>query len=562
MTSSQKTSLSHLAPYFSYDDHARLCVHHGDNFQHKTRLESLHQELISQGATTPCVLYFDHILKHRMEWIYSSFSKACEKYGYEGRYALSYPIKVNPAFEILSTLKQHADHKGYAFHFEVGSKSEMLAVLAVAEPHNRIVVNGFKDRAFYGLAQLATDKGFDVIMVIEHIDELSCIEAMMEEGVTPAFDIGLRLKPVLNDIHSLKFGLSFVDVCEAARFLFSHRLERRLKLLHGHIGSQLDHYAKVAAHARYMVRFYAELKPLCQNLTILDFGGGLGVDYHGDAHRRYDPDFYAGQIVSSCMEACLFYGVDHPDIFTESGRAVTAHSSLLMVDPQHIEKKTGSLFTQDGRGYANKAIIDQWLDGQVNMREAMTALQDNDKQKDEETKAWWLNFSLFQSLPDHWGIAQHFPILPLEHYEPNIEEGVRLFDISCDADGIFGEKNGGGVMLPCAYPGTLAVMLTGAYQSMLSAKHNMIGNTARAMIHFEEGLMNLDVTEAESNYLLLMQYGYNPLEILSRLKLKCDDEAQLKDDDAFIDAMIMQSPYLQPMASKVDAKASLNSLLG
>ncbi|WP_395947524.1 arginine decarboxylase [Caedibacter taeniospiralis] len=531
-------------PYFSYDHDQQLCVHYGQSFTQSMPLAKIVDEVAKQGGNKPCVLNFKHITQDRMLCLYQSFAKSMEDYRYQGAYQLAYPIKVNPNASVMRALKECADRHDLVFNFEVGSKSELLSVLSLTAPRNRIICNGFKDKAFYQLANLAAKLGFEVIMVLEHIDELQMIKELSQEAEIYV-DLGFRTKPFHDDLHSVKFGLSLRDIYDTSRALKDLALADRVVLLHGHIGSQLKSLHQVERHINMMVCLYGNLLNDCPNLTMIDLGGGLGIDYEETENPRFQFSYYAETIIKSFSYHLDLLKLPHPVIMTESGRAVTAMSSVLIVSPLY-QTAERNITVQTSYDESLQAC---WLNGEINLADLVesTSVSYLDDQKSYKL---WLNFSLFQSLPDHWGIGQHFPLLPLTHYSEEEAIDCQLFDISCDADGVFKDKTGDNyVRIPCTEINDLAFMFVGAYQDMLSSKHNIIGRTTTVEIDLSmEDDCVISVEQAEDYHALLCHYGHNPLQLMSQFQRLAEfhlDESLTEDEQGLFYAMLSGNPYLQ-----------------
>ncbi|WP_151194096.1 arginine decarboxylase [Cysteiniphilum sp. JM-1] len=531
-------------PYFSYDENNQLCVHYGQSFTQSKPLTEIIDKVLQKGGSKPCVLNFKHITEDRMLNLYQSFAKAMENYRYQGAYQLAYPIKVNPNAAVMETLKECAYKYDLPFNFEVGSKSELLSVLALAAKENNIICNGFKDKAFYELANLAAKLGYTVIMVLENVDELAVVKSLSYESAI-YFKLGYRTKPFHEDLHSVKFGLSLKDILFVNNELKALNLSDKVVLLHGHIGSQLKQLSQVEKHINMMVCLYGNLLNDCKNLTMIDLGGGLGIDYEDTQNPRFQLPYYAETIVRTFSYFVDLFQLPHPTIITESGRAVTAISSVLIVSPLY-QKAENEIVTQTSY---DEALQAGWLNGEIDLADlvdssSVSYLGDQNAQK------LWLNFSLFQSLPDHWGIGQHFPLLPVTHYSEEESIDCQLFDISCDADGVFKDKEGNDyINLPCTEINDLAFMFVGAYQDMLSSKHNIIGRTTSVEVDFVTyDDCVLYVEQAEDYHALLCQYGHNPLQLSSRLQRLAYfhlTEELTDHEQLLLDSILSGNPYLQ-----------------
>lgn len=423
--------------------------------------------------------------------------------------------------------------------YEVGTKSEFLAVLSTAAKTQKIICNGFKDLSFYKIAQLAAKIGYKIIIVIENISEINIIQDLLDNNVNIKFDFGIRTKPFDNCIHTQKFGLSLSQINECINFLKTNQLQQKLLLLHSHIGSQLKSTDKVVANIQRLMRIYSELKSDFVNLEYIDFGGGLVVNYDEYDRPSYDFDSYAKNIIKNCKYYAEYYNCDMPSIVTESGRAITAESSLLITKP---------LIKQHESDIENEILHQQWLDREVSLSELQSYLPQNQK----NTQQAWLNFSIFQSLPDHWGIDQKFPILPLEFFNSYVTSEVKLYDISYDVDGVV-KSTSEYIEIATDNIEYIVFMCVGAYQGMLSAKHNMLGNISAVNIYIDENRkVKVSVKAAENYYSLLDQYGYNSLRIQSNLKryYYYHQEEINQEEEEFLDNLFIDNPYMGEITSQ------------
>lgn len=530
---------ANLSEYFSYNSLGQLCINYADGYRKTIPIVDFLHQANFQGATYPLVLYFEHILKNKIDKLYNSFEKAISNLGYTGKYSLAYPIKVNPEQKIIKAIYDYHQHNQVSLDYEVGTKSELLAVLSTAAKTQKIICNGFKDLSFYKIAQLAAKIGYKIIIVIENISEINIIQDLLDNNVNIKFDFGIRTKPFDNCIHTQKFGLSLSQINECINFLKTNQLQQKLALLHSHIGSQLKSTDKVVANIQRLMRIYSELKSDFVNLEYIDFGGGLAVNYDEYDRPSYDFDSYAKTIIKNCKYYAEYYNCDMPSIVTESGRAITAESSLLITRP---------LIKQHESDIENEILHQQWLDREVSLGELQSYLPQNQK----KTQQAWLNFSIFQSLPDHWGIDQKFPILPLEFFNSYVTSEVKLYDISCDVDGVI-KSTSEYIEIATDNIEYIVFMCVGAYQGMLSAKHNMLGNISAVNIYIDENRkVKVSVKAAENYYSLLDQYGYNSLRIQSNLKryYYYHQEEINQEEEEFLDNLFIDNPYMGETTSQ------------
>ena len=510
-------------------------------------LFELLQELAIRDVSTPMLLRFPDILDNRIEKINECFSKSIKEYNFNGTYFNVFPIKVNQQRAVLEEVVRHG--KKFNIGLEAGSKPELHAVLAnMDNPEALIICNGYKDEDFIELALLAQKMGKNIFIVVEKMNELHLVvELSRRIGVRP--NIGIRIKLASNGsgkweesggYHS-KFGLNSSDLLEALDYIREEQMCDCFKLIHFHLGSQITNIRKIKSGLREVSQFYIQLKQLGMNLEYVDIGGGLGVDYDGTRSSNassvnYSVQEYANDVIYSITEACDKHEIAHPNVIAESGRALTAHHSILIFniletagpaffdeeiheiaeDAPDIVKDLYSIY----KGLTPKNLLENWHDaiqlnddalsgfklGSVDLQtramterlfwsiaQAVDRLSKDLRHPPYELSSlprllaekYFGNFSLFQSLPDSWAIDQIFPIMPIQRLneEPTIE--TTLQDVTCDSDGKIDMFVRGGEVsrtlplhpLKKDEPYYMGVYLVGAYQEILGDLHNLFGDT-------------------------------------------------------------------------------------
>ena len=454
------------------------------------------EEAKQRGLTFPLVLRFQDLLRDRVETINKAFITAMKEANYRNEYRGVFPIKVNQLREVVEEIVD----AGAPYHvgIEAGSKPELIAALAIhRDPESLIICNGYKDKLFIENALMGCKLGKKVIMVVEKIEELAEILRVSKEvGVEPQIGIRVRLaakgagKWATSGGENAKFGVSTAELVAASELLKSEGLAHTLKLVHFHVGSQVPDIGTIKRAVREAARFYAKLSKLGHELGYLDVGGGLGVDYDGsrtafDSSTNYSLHEYARDIVWNIMEVCDSEKVPHPAIVSESGRAIVAHHSILVVeafgaiekdkspiqveahpddpkqvaeslelqrnltqqnrmeslhDAQQIKEQAQSMFDLGLLGLEGKAKIEtvywQIAKKVVDFCAGMKYVPD--EVKDLETSLgdqYVCNFSVFQSLLDHWALGQLFPVMPIHRLNEFPERQGTLVDITCDSDG-------------------------------------------------------------------------------------------------------------------------------
>ncbi|MDZ7641994.1 MAG: biosynthetic arginine decarboxylase [Desulfurivibrio sp.] len=509
----------------------------------------------SQGLHFPMLIRFQDLLRNRVERINRAFAEAIAEAAYQNRFSGVYPVKVNQLREVVEEVIE----AGRPFHhgLEVGSKPELHAALALHEdPQSLIVCNGYKDRDYIRMALLGRKLDKQVILVVERVEEVERIIAEVGKmQVTPLIGFRVRLmsggkgKWEKSGGENAKFGLSSMDIMRASRLLKEAGLAASLKLVHFHIGSQVPDVLTIKKAVREGAMFYAKLAKMGHGLEYLDVGGGLGVDYDGSrttfhSSINYSLNEYARDVIYNIMDVCDAEGVAHPVVISESGRAVTAHHSLLVVETFGNIKKAQVEEQPVAPTIEHKLIDDAWYAYEnISEHNPLEAYHDAQQYKleaqsrfelgliDLEVKAeveriFWLvgvrvldffrdadyvpdeiseleskysdqylcNFSVFQSLLDHWGFGQLFPIMPLHRLDEEPRRRGTLADITCDSDGVVSRfinlYEEGADTLPLhelnGLPYYLGVFMTGAYQDIMGDLHNLFGRVNEAHVFLDE----------------------------------------------------------------------------
>src|SRR2546425_5505883 len=451
-------------------------------------------EARARNLSFPLLIRFQDLLRHRVESINRAFQSAISEFDYHNQYRGVFPIKVNQLREVIEEIVD----AGRQFHFglEAGSKPELVAALAMQKDHESLIIcNGYKDPAFIRIALLGRKLGKSVIIVIEKLEELEqTIRTSKEVGVEPDIGIRVRLdskgsgKWSPSGGENAKFGLDTTNLIAASQMLKEAGLTHCLKLLHFHVGSQVPDISTIKRAVREGARYYAKLCKLGHELGYLDVGGGLGVDYDGsrsdfDSSTNYSLQEYANDVVWNIMDVCDSEGVSHPIIVSESGRAIVAHHSVLVIeafssiertapklrveatekdhklvhdilevkqrlkrgnrieslhDIQQIKEEAQQMFDLGLLDLESKAKIDTiyWQLAQqiVNMHRGLRFIPEEVKQLETTLGDQYIcNFSVFQSLLDHWALGQLFPIMPIHRLTTPPDRHGTIVDITCDS---------------------------------------------------------------------------------------------------------------------------------
>jgi arginine decarboxylase len=566
------------------------------------------KEAQNRGLGFPLVIRFQDLLRHRVESVNCAFQRAIEEFGYKNHYRGVFPIKVNQLREVIEEIVEAGQE--FHFGLEAGSKPELVAALAMhKDPESLIICNGYKDRAFVRIALMGRKLGKSVVIVVEKLEELEqAIRASKEVGVEPMIGIRVRLyskgsgKWSPSGGENAKFGLDTTSLIAASEMLKAAGLGHCFKLVHFHIGSQVPDISTIKRAVREAARYYAKLSKLGHELGYLDVGGGLGVDYDGsrsdfDSSANYSLQEYANDIVWNIMDVCDSEGVPHPAIVNEGGRAIVAHHSVLVVEAfSSIEKTTGKLkvdisdkdhklvsdildvkqrlkrgnrleslhdiqqikeeaqqtFTLGHLDLESKAKIDSvyWQLAQqiVNMHRGLRYVPEEVKELETSLGDQYIcNFSVFQSLLDHWALGQLFPIMPIHRLTTPPDRNGMLVDITCDSDGKvskFIDLQDVKYTLPLhrILPGEiyyLGVFMVGAYQDIMGDLHNLFGRVTEAHVFLdpdeELGWYIEEVIEGSTIGEVLAMTQWDKVELMRLLKTQVDGAIKgdrLKPNDA------------------------------
>jgi arginine decarboxylase len=542
------------AGYFKINNSGNIEVY-PDQSKPPVDLCKIVEELVRRGVKPPHLIRFDGIIKQRAQSIYGAFEQAIREFDYQGSYTLTYPVKVNQQRQVVESVKRAAN--GQAIGLEVGSKPELLAVLSVHDlPKGLLLCNGYKDYQFIELALMATRLGMRPIITVEQFYELETILRASEAvGVVP--EIGLRMNPSNRGAgrwagsagENAKFGLALYEILEAVKQLKARGMEHCIKLLHFHMGSQITSITAIKKIMKEASRVYTELAKLCPAIEFIDVGGGLGVDYDGsrtnfESSMNYTTEQYARDVVWEIASACSEARVRHPNIISESGRALVAHHAVLVTEvmdvaeipapPPELEpapskdEKLQELQTlyrelnlKNCHEVFNDAIglrdefLQLFIQGNISLQERayaertlrflftrIRALKAQLKHVPEDFQildgmlkdTYFCNFSVFQSILDHWAIEQLFPIMPIHRLNTEPTRKAVIADLTCDSDGKidkFIDLQGVQRHIDLHpyrsdQPYYVGIFLVGAYQECLGNLHNLFGDTNAVHVDVDE----------------------------------------------------------------------------
>jgi len=541
--------------YFGINRLGHLTVHPDLTPDKGLDLYSLALDLHQQGIGLPLLLRFSDILHSRIQTLSAAFAESMNEVGYKSGYTVVYPIKVNQQRHIVEEIASMG--KPYGVGLEAGSKPELQAVLALSEePSHMIVCNGYKDEEYMRLALMGQKLGHQVFIVLEMVQEVDVLLRVAREmGVKPTAGIRIKLSTAGSGRwaesagEASKFGLNPAQLVRAMDKLKAADSLDVLKLVHFHLGSQIPDIRNIKAAMTEVARYYKELRAMGAEITHVDVGGGLGIDYEGSRSNRpsstnYSLREYAADIVYTLHEVCEQDGLPVPHIMSESGRALTAHHALLLINVIDVESQQSvpevlvdrerdhpvltslseSLQSISQRSiremyhdavFAKERARDLYNSGVLSLRDLARAdhlylkvleavSQTASRQAHGDilaevaqvlTDRYFCNFSLFQSLPDSWAIDHLFPIMPIHRLNEEPTRRGTLQDITCDSDGkidrfVGGQRTKRSLDLHPLRPGEpyiLGVLLTGAYQEILGDLHNLFGDTHAVHIRMRNG---------------------------------------------------------------------------
>ena len=563
--------------YFDVDDAGRLIVRPRGAGTRALALEEIVDAAHAKGSRLPLLVRFADILGDRLARLQGAFAQAMREADYAGGYSAIYPIKVNQQHGVVSELAR-AGNDG--FGLEAGSKPELMAVLAMAKANSIVICNGYKDREYLRLALIGRKLGLRVFIVIEKPSELKpALEEAKALGVEPLFGVRMRLTSLgagkwqNTGGEKSKFGLTPRQLLTLIDALKAANLTDSLQLLHVFMGSQISNVRDIAAGMREATRYFVELCKLGLPIAYVDVGGGLGVDYEGTRSRsacsiNYGLDQYASTIVQPLAEACIQHKLKPPHVISETGRAMVAHHAVLVTNVSDIERapegrvpptdadepavlrrlreihgeigtrsvielyheaqhqwsEGHALFALGQLGLRQRARLDDLYYAIVNALRARLKPEERshrqalDELNEKLVDKYFVNFSIFESIPDAWAIDQIFPIMPISGLDHAPDRRGVIADLTCDSDGridAYVDADGVDVSLPLHAPVAgktyrLGVFLVGAYQEALGDIHNLFGDTDAVNVRLtDSGYEFSHIRRGDTTDVMLDYVGYN-----------------------------------------------------
>ena len=571
-------------------------------------------ETIRSGSVRgPILLRFPHLIKKQIKSLYSFFDKAIAENNYRGGFNAVFPLKVNQfPFAVDAIMEQGSK---FNYGLEAGSKAELILAMSQTPIGSNITVNGFKDREMISLGFIAAQSGHNITLTIEGLGELETIIEVAAQCSLKLPSIGIRVR-----LHSSgsgiwaksggmdsKFGLTSTEVIEAISLLKESKLLNSLKMVHFHIGSQMTDIAPLKKALREAGNIYAELKKMgASSLDSINIGGGLAVEYDQHSHalsHNYSIEEFSSSVVFLLGEIMDAKGVEHPEIFTESGRYIAASHGVLITPvlelfTQDYHEKLLSFKEQNpplieelkdlNRLLNNKNAIEYLHDALDHMESLFTLfdlgyidLQDRsnaeilvhniikkalyltstyktnelEQLQVQLQERYLINASVFQSLPDYWGLKQHFPVMPIHHLNSTPLRAASLWDITCDSDGEIGFNPEKPLYLHDINLDEedyfLGFFNVGAYQETLGMNHNLFTHPNEYTIKIDDDSYEItNAVESKSILNILDSIGYDKDEILNKLKTDLLNttfitEKEKNDTLAKLETFVEQNGYLR-----------------
>ena len=577
--------------YFDVDAAGRMCALPRGAGGPVLPIPAILDQATAAGLKLPLLLRFSDILGDRLRKMQAAFTKAMAELDYTGGYTAVYPIKVNQHHGVAGEL---AAQGGEGFGLEAGSKPELMAVLGLAKPGSVVICNGYKDREFIRLALIARKLGLQTFLVVEKPSELAIIlDEAKALGVVPGLGVRMRLASIgagkwqNSGGDKAKFGLSPRQVLDLVEKLRAADMLDALQLLHFHMGSQISNVRDIANGMREAVRYFVELSKLGCNIRFMDSGGGLGVDYEGTRSRgfcsvNYGLDQFAHTLVQPLAEACAEFSLAPPRMITEAGRAMTAHHAVMIVNVsevepapegavpplsanepsvvRHLRETQADLDTRPAlelyleaqhalaEGYALFALGQLTLAQRAQLDDLFYAIAHGvrarltgeekshrdvlDELNERLVDKYFVNFSVFESIPDVWAIDQVFPIVPIARLDEAPDRRGVIADLTCDSDGridTYVESEALDTSLPMhslrrgeSY--RLGIFLVGAYQETLGDIHNLFGDTDTANVSLAaDGSYTLvRQRKGDTTDVMLDYVGYSLADLRAAYRAKVD----------------------------------------
>jgi len=583
------------------------------NYKSMPSLLEITSKIRANDVKGPIILRFPHLVKRQIKTLYNYFDKAIEENNYQGNFNAVFPLKVNQFPAVVDAVTSQGAK--YNYGLEAGSKAELVLAMAKTPEGTNITVNGFKDEEMLTLSFIAAQSGQKITVTIEGLNELETIIDVASKCKLKVPNIGIRVR--LHSAGSgiwaksggmdAKFGLTSTEIIEAVKLLKNANLLDKLSMIHFHIGSQMADIAPLKKALREAGNIYAELKKMgADALSSINIGGGLAVEYdqHEKAHaRNYSIDEFSSSVVFLLGEIMNAKGVAHPDIFTESGRFIVASHAVLItpvlelfsqdyhekllnfkeVNPPLVEElrelnrllnnancieylhdaldHMESLFTLFDLGYidlqdrSNAEILVHNIIKKALYLKSANPTNELEQLQTQLQERYLINASIFQSLPDYWGLGQHFPVMPIHHLNTTPLRAASLWDITCDSDGEIHFDPEKPLYLHDVNIDEddyfLGFFNVGAYQETLGMNHNLFTHPSEYTVEINDtGYEIKNAVESKNIIEILDSIGYNTEEIVNKLKSELEKstfitEKEKSDTLSKLETFLSQNGYLR-----------------
>ena len=583
------------------------------NYKCMPSLLEIANSIRSNDVKGPMLLRFPHLIKKQIKTLYSYFDKAIQANNYHGSFHAVFPLKVNQFPSVIEAVTEQG--LKYNYGLEAGSKAELILAMSKTPSSANITVNGFKDKEMLTLAFIAAQSGHNITVTIEGINELETIIEVASESSLKVPNIGIRVRLhsggsgiwAKSGGMDAKFGLTSTEIIEAMKLLKNAQLIEKFTMIHFHIGSQMSDIAPIKKALREAGNIYAELKKLgADKLANLNIGGGLAVEYdqhQASCSRNYSIDEFSSSVVFLLGEVMDAKNVKHPNIFTESGRFIVASHSVLitpvlelftqdyqeqlldfkknnppliteLIELNKLLNNTNcieylhdaldhmeSLFTLFDLGYidlqdrSNAEILVHSIIKKALYLKSSHPTNELEQLQSKLQERYLINASIFQSLPDYWGLGQDFPVMPIHHLNTTPLRAASLWDITCDSDGEIGFNPDKPLYLHDVNIDEedyfLAFFNVGAYQETLGMNHNLFTHPNEYTINITDSDYTLS-NEVESKNILdiLDSIGYEREKILNKLKsdlLESSFSTEKEKSDTLLklETFMQQNGYLR-----------------
>jgi len=558
------------------------------NYANQPSLIDIVKDIEEKGFQGPILIRFPHLIRKQINSLYNSFKKAIKFFDYKGEFKAVFPLKVNQFPTFIKPLIKIADKFNYGL--EAGSKAELILAMTYNNKKAPITINGFKDKDMIRMAFIAGFMGYDVTITIEGLNELKSIIEVKSEYDSMPVNIGIRIRLHTSGVGiwaksggiESKFGLSSTEIIEAIEIMKTEKILNKLKMIHFHIGSQINDISPLKKAIRESGNIYADIRKMgAKNLNAIDIGGGLAIEYsqwEDKRDRNYSIEEFSNDVVYLLKEIANKKNVPMPDIFTESGRFIASPSTVLIApvielfsqeynekslklkdkNPDLVEElidlyKTinennyieffhdaldhfESLLTLFDLGYIDlldrsnaEILVHLIIRKSINFASFRGFKNKDLKSINEKFQEKYLaNFSIFQSLPDFWGLGQRFPIIPLTKLNKNPNRSATIWDITCDSDGEIPFRKENPIYLHDVDLNKedyyLGFFLVGAYQEILGMRHNLFCFPNEAIVNFDsDGNYKIDFIEPTQKIReILIDLDYDMDEIERTLKNKIE----------------------------------------